>query len=428
LQDKVISLRKYFPARQKRFIFGVGASSSGNEEYRYFNDLARHRFFMLAGMGNALGMVIMSIATVNLRHHAEKQEAAKESPRSNALKPGNSDMDAAFEAFMNQLLGALLQTGQQAIDTAKETAPSAPTTANQSSPIAILADRDAAQQPTDDSAPSALGLQAAAETSDSGKAVTAFSEAIKAVAGQEEQPKPVVKTISREKNIEQNRDNLQGTAAGDAQSELYGEVKTDYKISSKHPENDADTSEAMGDDAIPYRNSTEPVPVKTDFANLLQQDHSASRLQDGHVVSQGAANASGSHGPLPQRVAEPDELFDHAVSIVRDGNRLAVKLEPEGLGKLDINISLEKGMVNAQIQVSDEATRTLIENNMQQMVHALLSEGLSVGGFSVAMDNRMTGDNAADAHESSNQVGETALPVVAPASRSAAPGLVSIFV
>jgi flagellar hook-length control protein FliK len=72
-------------------------------------------------------------------------------------------------------------------------------------------------------------------------------------------------------------------------------------------------------------------------------------------------------------------------SISRDGNHLAITLKPEGLGKLDINISLEKGLLNAQIQVSDPSVKHLIENNLQQIVNTLMHEGLNVSGFSVSL-------------------------------------------
>lgn len=91
------------------------------------------------------------------------------------------------------------------------------------------------------------------------------------------------------------------------------------------------------------------------------------------------------------RAADLADVTEHSVSIVRNGNRLAVQFEPAGLGKLDLDLRLDKGVVHAQIRVADEQTRSLIENNVRQITDALLKEGLNVGGFSVALNRNNAG-------------------------------------
>jgi flagellar hook-length control protein FliK len=123
------------------------------------------------------------------------------------------------------------------------------------------------------------------------------------------------------------------------------------------------------------------------------------------------------------------EQRDNTVSIIKEGTRLAVKLEPEGLGKLDINVNLKNGMIHTQISVQDDATKTLIDNNIHQIVDALLKEGLSVGGFSVSLRQ---GENGARTADNNREYGEpvTAVSpaVVGESARAAVRGLVNIFV
>ncbi|HET6515438.1 MAG TPA: flagellar hook-length control protein FliK [Thermodesulfovibrionales bacterium] len=89
------------------------------------------------------------------------------------------------------------------------------------------------------------------------------------------------------------------------------------------------------------------------------------------------------------------DLGDNRVYVMKDSNTLAVTLEPEGLGKLNINLSLDRGIVNAQINVSDSAVRGLIEKNVEQIIHSLLNEGIAVGGFSVSLrDGQEAGSGA----------------------------------
>jgi flagellar hook-length control protein FliK len=140
-----------------------------------------------------------------------------------------------------------------------------------------------------------------------------------------------------------------------------------------------------------------------DFA-LSPALHQSALLQHASVVSAEGAPAipvQEAGSAPPARTADPVEPFDHTVSIIRDGNRLAVKLEPEGLGKLNIDLSLDRGTVHAHIQVADDAARNVIQDNMQQIVESLMKEGLSVGGFTVSLKN---GGQQAD--EQANEAGQ----------------------
>ncbi len=72
-------------------------------------------------------------------------------------------------------------------------------------------------------------------------------------------------------------------------------------------------------------------------------------------------------------------------------------------GKPIFNLSLDQGVVNAQIQVSDPAARNLLENNMQQIINTLMHEGVAVGGFSVSLKQGETGEtNDQSLHGSSS--------------------------
>ncbi|MGD1074887.1 MAG: flagellar hook-length control protein FliK [Thermodesulfovibrionales bacterium] len=101
-------------------------------------------------------------------------------------------------------------------------------------------------------------------------------------------------------------------------------------------------------------------------------------------------------GPSEATTVKPNvtDITDGKVYVMKDSNNLSVTLEPDGLGKLNIQLSLDKGMITTQISVPDNAVKSLIENNIQHIVHSLMNEGLSVGGFSVSLrDGQGTGTN-----------------------------------
>ena len=93
----------------------------------------------------------------------------------------------------------------------------------------------------------------------------------------------------------------------------------------------------------------------------------------------------------PASATAGTEAFDGKVTVTNDGTRLAVTMEPEGLGKLQIDLRLDHGSINAQINVADQATRSMIERRSHEIVQALMQEGISVGGFSVGLRGNGSG-------------------------------------
>ncbi len=150
-----------------------------------------------------------------------------------------------------------------------------------------------------------------------------------------------------------------------------------------------------------------------------QADEIKTQHAETQITTSPASTANAQAQPMNERAAvqhaerpAPAEglgRFEQTLSVVRDGNRLQVSLEPDGFGKLDINLSLEQGVLHARIHVADETSRTLLANHQQQILNALAREGLSVGGFSVSLRNsgsgqdgqafRQDGENAAGPRE-----------------------------
>jgi flagellar hook-length control protein FliK len=95
-------------------------------------------------------------------------------------------------------------------------------------------------------------------------------------------------------------------------------------------------------------------------------------------------------GAMPaHRVQAPSgamHVEGHKFVITRhDGTSIEVSLQPEGLGKLDIELVFDKGLVNAHIQASHEAGKELVEQNMTEILNILAQEGITIGGFSVSL-------------------------------------------
>ncbi len=72
----------------------------------------------------------------------------------------------------------------------------------------------------------------------------------------------------------------------------------------------------------------------------------------------------------------------------KDDTSLEISLEPEGIGKLDIRLILDKGMINARIDASEAIGKDLLEKNLNNILNTLTNEGINIGSFSVNLRDK----------------------------------------
>jgi flagellar hook-length control protein FliK len=114
----------------------------------------------------------------------------------------------------------------------------------------------------------------------------------------------------------------------------------------------------------------------------------AGKAESPHMPAEPAAIAQTDR---PHASSETMHVAGHKFIITRnDGTSIEISLQPEGLGKLDIDLVFDKGALHAQIQTSHEAARELVEQNIGEVMNALAREGITIGGFSVSL--RQGGD------------------------------------
>ncbi len=67
---------------------------------------------------------------------------------------------------------------------------------------------------------------------------------------------------------------------------------------------------------------------------------------------------------------------------------IELTIEPEGLGKIDIEVSVHDGEVRAELGVEKLKSLMDLQNNMPQLFDSLAKVGLTPGGFSLFLKNR----------------------------------------
>jgi flagellar hook-length control protein FliK len=85
------------------------------------------------------------------------------------------------------------------------------------------------------------------------------------------------------------------------------------------------------------------------------------------------------------RTAGFSELLNQVVYVAKGRNKLGVTVNHEEFGKLKINVTIEKGMMNIHVNASEKVVREFLESNVQHIVEHLVKDGVNVGGFSVSL-------------------------------------------
>jgi len=170
---------------------------------------------------------------------------------------------------------------------------------------------------------------------------------------------------------------------------------------------------------IPVREpapSVEPVPAGAGFAGAVQEAAHPTNL----IPASPAA--------MPQKLFE---VGDHSFILTRKSDTsVELTLSPPGVGKLNIEVVLSKGIINANIFAADSKGVDAIERSLPRILQMLASEGIAVGGFNVSLKGGGYQGKEAQQADDGTLKSDSVDSVAPKVARSAAAksGLVDIFV
>ncbi len=102
----------------------------------------------------------------------------------------------------------------------------------------------------------------------------------------------------------------------------------------------------------------------------------------------------------PQTVSRvlEDQVMDQVSNSVRltmkqGGGEARMRLYPESLGELKVELSIEDGVVKAKFLVNNAMVKDVIEENFDRLRDSLTNNGLKVESFSVSVDQQGKGSN-----------------------------------
>ncbi|MGE5473454.1 MAG: flagellar hook-length control protein FliK [Ignavibacteriales bacterium] len=111
---------------------------------------------------------------------------------------------------------------------------------------------------------------------------------------------------------------------------------------------------------------------------------------------------------IPRKEEVLSQIIDKAaVTLTPDKAEMVINLKPDNLGKLEMKIVTEKGILNAQIVAENQQVKQIIETNFNILKDALEKQGIAVQSFSVSVGNnglnRRFQNNEWKSQNSSNQ-------------------------
>lgn len=133
-------------------------------------------------------------------------------------------------------------------------------------------------------------------------------------------------------------------------------------------------------------------PIATQFQQLINKQPVG--------VLQPAQNPMVSKNPIVNQVFN---LVKGPIQVNENGTMLKMKLQPEELGNVQLKLSLQKGVVLAELKVENELVKAAVESNLDQLKQNLSNRGFQVSQVSVAVDLNNKDQTASNFNQQQHQ-------------------------
>lgn len=79
-------------------------------------------------------------------------------------------------------------------------------------------------------------------------------------------------------------------------------------------------------------------------------------------------------------------------------SEMSIQLDPENLGKVNLKIVTENGIVMAKFEAESQRVKEIIESNLSLLKESLENKGISISGLEVSVGQNMNGKNSNDSN------------------------------
>jgi flagellar hook-length control protein FliK len=163
-----------------------------------------------------------------------------------------------------------------------------------------------------------------------------------------------------------------------------------------------DSKMVTDEKGLKARSLDSEVTNDTDQSNLvfssLVQTKQANNLQELQRLSQIQANATKGLGGNVV-----DQLVQKASLMIKENfSEMNIQLTPENLGKVDLKISIERGIVVAKFAAESQQVKELIESNLTNLKQQLTNQGLKVDQLSVTVGQQSFEQSQGNPYQQAN--------------------------
>lgn len=161
---------------------------------------------------------------------------------------------------------------------------------------------------------------------------------------------------------------------------------------------EADTSESTdsSDAKTTVNTQTVNTVVNSDQNQQLNQQNmqTIGDVKVGTINNQTVVEKSVFTMPQPIKTSEVlNQVVEQAKVIIgQDKTEMVIQLKPDHLGKLELKVVTEQGIVAAKFIAESQQVKEVIETNMQLLKDSLQKQGISIDGISVQVGNDKQGE------------------------------------
>ncbi|MDX9916857.1 MAG: flagellar hook-length control protein FliK [Gudongella sp.] len=105
------------------------------------------------------------------------------------------------------------------------------------------------------------------------------------------------------------------------------------------------------------------------------------------VVTEKVETSKTEEAHITRNLEKIEHTIIKEISTVRENSTttLSVKLEPETLGKMDLDITMEDGKLSIRIQVESEHVKTLLNGQLNQLTQAVAKQDVQISRITLAV-------------------------------------------
>ncbi len=109
-----------------------------------------------------------------------------------------------------------------------------------------------------------------------------------------------------------------------------------------------------------------------------------------------------------ERLIKTTEILKEITNFVhkRDKSTITFKLNPEHLGKIKVMLDIVDKIVNARIEVQNEAVKQMIESNLASLQNQILQSGVQLNSLNISLSNNNRKQTKSDSSKRKNRYAE----------------------